>query len=240
MKLFDEVLTQADALIKSYPQKIYGFNKDEPWPDVGRENFILTSDMAYELGGSKSEFKALGCTIITSDESFVPRDETVLVGKDLSEIKEDMPYARISVCLVEKDTLGEGDVLFNTIKAINYARYHFNPKGFMMRISSINKRESVRISRDALLQGLSFEHAGNLLIKEFHKNKKVKAVKNIFITQKDFDFNVLEQYVKKTEAILQAIDHISESALMDCNTCGLKKVCDEVEGLKEMHFGKGK
>lgn len=238
MTLYDEVLKQIQTLINSYPQTAYSYNPSELWPDAGRNNFVLAPDMAYELGGSTKQLKALGSTVLTSSKDFVEKDETVLIGSEIALLTEDTPYARLSFCLVEKDSLGQGEDLFNMVKAINYTRYHFNPEGFMMRISATNKRESVRISKEAVAKGLTFEKAGNLLIKEFHKNQKIKAVRNIFINLKDFDFASLEEYVKKVELITKAIDHISESSLMNCHTCGLKKICDEVEGMRELHFGK--
>ena len=27
------------------------------------------------------------------------------------------------------------------------------------------------------------------------------------------------------------------AAMTDCNVCSLKKVCDEVEGIRQLHFG---
>lgn len=238
MTLYNDELEKLDSLINLYPHQSYAYDSSDAWPDAGRSNFVLSSDMAYELGGGTKQLYSLGSTIVTSDKAFVPKDETLLIGSEINQIKEDSPYARLSVCLVEKDSLGNGELLFNTIKAIQYTRYHYNPRGFMMRISAANKVESVRISKEAVQQGLTFEHAGNLLIKEFHKNSKIIAVKNIFINAADFDYKALEEHIKRCDLITKAIDHISESSLMDCHTCGLKKVCDEVEGMRELHFAK--
>ena len=45
--------------------------------------------------------------------------------------------------------------------------------------------------------------------------------------------------VKTTvDDIRKEVDHISTSAIMDCNACNLQQVCDEVEGLRELHFAK--
>ena len=42
------------------------------------------------------------------------------------------------------------------------------------------------------------------------------------------------------DGITEAIDHISKNVVMNCSSCSLQKVCNEVEGLKELHFGKAK
>ena len=65
MTLYDEVLKQIQTLINPYPQTAYSYNPSELWPDAGRNNFVLASDMAYELGGSTKQLKALGSTVIT-------------------------------------------------------------------------------------------------------------------------------------------------------------------------------
>lgn len=38
--------------------------------------------------------------------------------------------------------------------------------------------------------------------------------------------------------VTRAIDHVMTAPMTDCNVCSLKKVCDEVEGIRELHFGK--
>ena len=115
-----------------------------------------------------------------------------------------------------------------------------NPQGFMTRVSSIQNRESVRVSKEAIKNGISFSDVGNLMLKSLHKDPKVLAAKVIFITLKDFPYEELRQSVKKADDITKTIDHIASNALMDCGSCGLQKICDEVEGMKELHFGKSK
>ena len=44
---------------------------------------ILQSDMAYELGGHN--LPAVGNTLVTTEEDFVPEDEIILIGKDLPQ-----------------------------------------------------------------------------------------------------------------------------------------------------------
>ena len=39
------------------------------------------------------------------------------------------------------------------------------------------------------------------------------------------------------QEITRAIDHAMTAAMTDCNVCSLKKVCDEVEGIRQLHFG---
>ncbi len=140
---------------------------------------VLQSDMAYELGGHN--LPAVGNTLVTTGKDFVPEDEIILIGKNLPEITEDAPYARIALVRVAKDSIGTGKWLYNTIRNIGYFRYHIYPKGFMLRVSSSNDRESVRVEAEALNEGLNFTAIGNAMLRALHLHKEVEAVRIILL-----------------------------------------------------------
>jgi hypothetical protein len=76
------------------------------------------------------------------------------------------------------------------------------------------------------------------MIQAFHEQAAVEAVQVIYITDPDFDYKEFETLLAGSEAITKTIDHILKDAKMDCDVCNLKPVCDEVEGLRELHFAK--
>lgn len=240
MKLYDDTIREWMGLLETVQSGKNGsrglkLSQEKDWEDVGNANMILRSDMAYELGGGR--LPALSGMTLTSNEALVPKDEVLLYGKDLAEIDADVPYARLAVLRVKEDSMGEGNVLYNAIRKMEYTRYHLNPEGFMMRISAANDREMVRIGKKALEKGLGFAQVGKLFLESYHKNPNVEAVKLVFITLPDFPYQELEVHIKKSEEITKAIDHILKNLTMDCNACNLKEICDEVEGMKELHFG---
>lgn len=235
MKLYDPIISNILALCEQAPsRKLPVCHVD--WPDLGKENLIFRQDMAYELGGSGDRFFALGATAVTDDPALVREDEIVLVGKDLPEISADTSYARIALVRVAPDTLGEGNALYNAVKQMEYVRYHVNPEGFMTRVSLMNGTESARVSKKALEKGLTFTQVGNLMLRQFHKNARIVSVKLIFITDPCFPFSALKEAVRETEKITRAIDHILKNGMTDCDRCSLQKVCEEVEGMKALHF----
>ena len=233
MKLYDdgikELLSQIDM---TTAKKLNIVNAD--WTDVGDHNLILRADMAYELGGGT--FPAVSAMAVTCNDEFVNTDEVLLIGPDLNEIKADTPYARIALVKVAEDSLGDGNTLYNAIRKIEYVRYHINPEGYMTRISASNNREPVRVSTDAIKKGLGFAQVGKLFLDTYHENKNIEAVKLIFITEPDFDYKLLSDQAKHLEDITGTIDHIFKNVMMDCGSCSLQKICDEVEGLRELHF----
>ena len=239
MKLYDPIISNILTLCEQAPsRKLPVCHVD--WPDLGKENLIFRQDMAYELGGSGDRFFALGATAVTDDPALVREDEIVLVGKDLPEISADTSYARIALVRVAPDTLGEGNALYNAVKQMEYVRYHVNPEGFMTRVSLMNGTESARVSKKALEKGLTFTQVGNLMLRQFHKNARIVSVKLIFITDPSFPFSALKEAVQETEKITKAMDHILKNSMTDCSSCSLKKVCEDVEGIRELHFSMAK
>lgn len=238
MKLYDEVISNWNNLIKDSCIKSLPVTKDTDWPDIGNHQMILRSDMAYELGGSVPSVYALGSTSITADTTLVSKDEIILIGPDINEISNDVSYARLTIALINDSTIGDGNTLYNAIKKIDNVRYHVNPEGFMTRVSSVYGRESIRVSKEAVSKGLSFEKIGNIFMQKYHENPNIKAVKLVYITDPSFDFKTLSETVKKASSITQAIDHIMKDAMTDCSACSLQKVCDEVEDLRKLHFSR--
>ncbi len=240
MRLYDEVIADWNRTIAEANPKNLTVDPDHIWPDATGANMVLRSDMAYELGGSEENLTAIGGTAVTDDRALVAEDEIILVGPDLPEIKTDMPYARLSIVRVNEEAMGEGNKLYNAIKKIDFVRYHTAPEGFMMRVSAVRERESVRISKSAIEGGMNFEKVGNLMLRAYHENPNVEAVKLIFITDPHFrEFDALKKGIKQSEDITKTIDHMMKNVIMDCKACSLQEVCDEVEGLKELHFGAG-
>ena len=235
MKLYDETIRKCTALLNAQAGRVLPPGGDD-WPEVSDRSMILRSDMAYELGGDG--LPAVGCTLVTADENLCPADGLTLLGPDLPEIKKDVPFARIAVERVDPDTIDEGQALFNAIRALEYTRYHFYPEGFMMRVSSTRHKESVRIGKSALARGLDFARAGSHMISAFHKNTRVEAVQLSYVTLDSFDYRALERCAAEAEAITKTIDHILKNAVMDCAACNLQTVCNEVEGLRELHFAR--
>ncbi|MBD5461374.1 MAG: carbon monoxide dehydrogenase [Lachnospiraceae bacterium] len=235
MKLYDETIQKVQTLLKAEGSRELPLG-ETGWPEVSDRSMILRSDMAYELGGEG--LPAIGCTLITADKTLVPGDAVALIGRDLPEIQGDVPYARIALVRVAGDTLGEGQALYGAVRALEYTRYHFYPEGFMMRVSASRQKETVRIGRQALQKGLNFAKTGNRMISAFHRNVSVEAAHICYVTEQEYDYKALERCAAEAERITRTIDHILKSAVMDCGACGLQKVCDEVEGLRELHFAR--
>lgn len=201
------------------------------WNDVGEHHMILGKETAYELGGSGA-FGLSGCLCTTQPLLFP--EGVYLYGKDLKDIHRDQSYARI--VLIELEEKPEKDALYRKLREIEYVRYHIHPEGYMARISPVIQREPVRISKAALKNHMAFADIGQMYLARYQRILQVKCVNVIFITDLAFDYANLEKNLHKAEQITQSLDHIFTSLSMDCGTCNLKAVCDEVDGLRKLHF----
>lgn len=232
MKLYDQLINDCLDLLDGQPGS--RLKLGEGWTDVGECNLIMRGEMAYELGGGN--LPAVSGFALTSSEQFIENDEVWLYGPDLQEIKGDTPYARLTFLKVAEEGFSEVDVAYASIRKLDYTRYHINPKGYMMRISVAGEREPVRVSHVALKEGLNLSKIGKLFLEGYHKDPKVLAVKMIFITLPDFPYEVLNEKIERIEKVTESLNHIFNNIKMDCSVCGFKNVCDEVDGLKELHF----
>lgn len=235
------MIRQAEELGGSSAPRRYGYQPGRAWPDSGEFELVMLRDAAYELGGGSRA--AVNFTCVTTSASLVERDEIVVYGPDLGELKADSDYVRITLLRVgdiESDDEDDTEQAFRAIQNMDFVKYRVFPKGYMIRTSSESNREQVRVSRDAIRQGVSFERIGDDFIRQYKQDPNVLAVKLIFITAPDADYAGAKKCAKTAHDITMSLTKILEGMPTDCGSCSLKPICDEVEGMKELHFGKEK
>ena len=198
--------------------------------DVSNKNSVIfLSDSAFELGGSQKP--CISSLAISSDIKF--SNSVYLLGNDLDKIKSDSPFGKFVLLQIE-DFPNEQDT-FNKIKELEALRYHLNVDGFMTRASALNMREQIRVSKIAIKSGVTFAVYGHTLLNEYLKFDYVKSAEIYFVTDFD-DFEKLNSVAKKIGQTTSALNHIFDNVMFDCSTCNLKEICDEVDGLKELHL----
>lgn len=224
MEFFDSLISEVSGIIAGLPQKSFPYSQGNAWKDEGYSQVILQRHTAFELDG-------VGFNLVTAAE--VEQGVTV-VGDDLSNISSKRRFARI--CIVQLEDCSDEQEIYKLIKKVDYVKYHHFPEGYMIRTASRSHKESVRVAKTALKSGIDFSRVGSLLIEKCKENPKVKAVRVIYITAKEADYKVLEELAQKNLAITETLNHIMNSVKFDCDSCNLKPICDEVEGMKELHF----
>ena len=236
MELFNPLISDTRDLLAPKNAAVWPYSPAGCWKDLGANELVLQRDAAYELGARGRG--SANYVLFTSSAELVPEDRVVLYGKDLREIQTDCDFARIVLLRIGMID-GDDETVYRTLKDIEYAKYHVFPEGYMVRISPESFREQVRVSRQALSAGIGFRALGNSYIREYKKDPNVLAAEVIFITDPSVDYVSLQGLAKKSTAAIGTLTHILEGLPTDCTVCSLKDICDEVEGMKELHFGVG-
>ena len=236
MELFNSLFKDTQALLDRSVPKVWPYRPDEGWKEIGSSELVLQKDAAYELGASGRG--SANYVLFTSSSELVSRDEVLLYGPDLKDIRGDCDFARI-VLLRVGVLEGDDEKVYRTLKDIEFAKYHVNLEGYMIRMSPESYREQVRVSRQALRKGIGLRQVGNSYIKAYKQDENVLNATVIFVTQPGPDYAAMKANAKKASDITGTLTHILEGLSTDCSVCSLKGICDEVEGMKELHFGVG-
>ena len=236
MELFNALIQETQSLLAKGTPKRWDYSERGAWADLGQSEFILQKNTAFELGASGKG--SANYVLFSSSPELVSRDQVLLYGPDLREIKGDVDFARIVLLRVGVLDDDEEQV-YRTLKDIELAKYHVYPEGYMVRISPESYREQVRVGKQALRRGISFQAVGNSYIKAYKKDPNVLNATVIFVTAPGYDYGEMKTIAKKAGDITNTLTHILEGLSTDCSVCALKDICDEVEGMKELHFGVG-
>lgn len=235
MKLYDNIISETMKALEPFEINRYAYDKTTAWKLLDNTEFIMQRDAAFELGGMGEP--SVNYTCVTT-EGEVLEDEILVIGKDISEIKGNISFARI--IFLETEDLGEdtdNEKAFQTIRNLDFVRYHVYPKGYMVRVSASSNLEQVRISKDAIKSGISFDRIGSAYISKYKEISEVKKVRVVFITEKEL-VEKLVPNADKVDKITRTLTNILDGMPTDCGHCSMKAVCDEVDGLKELHLKK--
>ena len=236
MELYNSLFKATEKILEAGTPKIWEYSASDCWRDNGISELVLQKDAAYELGASGKG--SANYVLYTSSSELVSGDKVLLYGPDLRDIRSDCDFARI--VLLRVGVLdGDDETVYRTLKDIEFAKYHIYPEGYMVRMSPESFREQIRVSRKALSSGISFRTIGNSYVREYKKDVNVLNATVIFITDPSFDYKAMRDLAKKSGEVTGTLTHILEGLPTDCSVCSLKDICDEVEGMKELHFGVG-
>lgn len=226
MRLYNNLINE----IKSCLTDANALNKSNKTLDTSNKNTVIfLSDTAFELGGGQKP--CVSSLAVSNDIEF--SNSVYLLGNDLNDIKADPSFGKFVFIQVEE--FDDEQETFNKIKELEALRYHLSVDGFMTRASALNMREQIRVSKKAIKSGVTFADYGNTLLQEYLKFSYVKSAEIYFVTDY-YDFEKLNSVAKKISQTTSALNHIFDNVMFDCSTCNLKEICDEVDGLKELHL----
>lgn len=231
MKVYDETILSGLALLGKNPARPLPIGQD--YPLEKDKVFIFPEDSLVDLGGNNLPSPYL--MAYTSSSDLVKGDAIYLIGEDIPSLKGPVPYAHVSLLRFEEEESSKEQELYRLLRNIEYQRYKLYPKGCLIRVNTNRMREGVLLDKTALDNGMDFSKLGCLFLDVYKKERRVKAVTQFFITDPSFPYKDLESLSKRSEGITVALDHIMKKLAMDCTTCEFKGICDEIEGMREVH-----
>lgn len=233
MFLFDDLIREVDILNNKYNQSILNVDLNKKF--IENENqIIFNDDKAFELGANP--YYGINLDLLTDN---IEKDEIILYGNDINSIKENQNYARITISSIDNEKIGKGNLLYSNIRKYEYIKYHFAIDGVMVRESAINRKESLLFSKKSLRKNkIDFSLLGSYFISKYKTLNFIKNVKIIFITIPEYDYETLSTITHKSEDITKALDHLMNKVKMDCHSCSLQVICNEVEKKVKEDFAK--
>ena len=95
MNFFDTVIDQTQACLAPYTPRIYPGNPARAAREPGKNQLILGSEAAYELGALSCD--SVSTLLVTESETAVPQDEILVYGPDLADIRQDCSLSLIHI-----------------------------------------------------------------------------------------------------------------------------------------------
>ena len=232
MKLFDDVIRQMRDLLPNEVSLSASYRSELCAKSGDKYAILLRSEAAFELGGSGKP----GVSSVVFGDLDASKDEVLVYGKDLCDLSQDAAFAHLTFIQLKEDC--EKELRYEQLKDIGFRLFQLYPKGYHIRISPSASKEQVRVAKTALQseKPLSFLNAGCSLIRLLHEHEDVLHVQTVFITAESADFAGLASLARKAKQITDAVEHTLLPDTLDCASCKMKPVCDEVEGLRELHF----
>ena len=235
MEIFDSLTLKAKRLLSNFATQPLSFPVS--WPIPSSDPMLFKSDTAFELGSDRRS--GISSLFVTSTEGLVPSDALLLVGDSIQSLHQNGPYAKMVFVEVDESKLGDTkEALFQNLRRVDAIRYRVRAEGVMTRISPLEKKETLRIGKEALKKGFDFGAYGSLLFDAYREMPLIKKASVVFVTDPSFPFEELRVISEQVDERTKALDHLLRDVKMDCRVCKLQPVCKDIEEAIKTDFAK--
>ncbi len=200
------------------------------WPAGTRNNLVLSSDMAVELGSPQTASTSF--LAWTDQVDTLNHARLTLLGPDIpAETRDLVPFGK--AVLVGVEGFDENNS-YERFREMELAKYDIRLLGYMMRAVSQYQREWSRISHEAVADNFSLAYLSRALVRVLTALPYVKAVEVLFVTASVDDVLELKTIGDDVAALTGAMNKMGEEMDFDCSSCEYQPVCDSVSELKAM------
>ena len=226
MDIFDSLIKQTLSVVNNYPMT--PLKAAEPWDILDKNIYLFDKNTQVELGGYPKESVNM---LIQSSNDFIQGDY-IIGDENLIKKEKHISFGKI-VILKIKDIDGDKIYDFTQDVLLKDSKSHF--KDVMTRASSKHYYINYKVSKDAIKNGFSFESIASAIHNQFIQIEAVEDVSVIFILGDSDIYKQLLPIVEKAKEVTLTLNHIFYSVNMDCHSCNMNDICDEVQGLRKLH-----
>ena len=106
----------------------------------------------------------------------------------------------------------------------------------MLRQSPAHYNLNLRVGKKAMQAGFSLPAMAETIRQQFLALPRVQAVTLILLIGDSPLYRALLPIAEKARELTLTLNHIFDGIDMDCGSCDFNALCDEVEGLRELHM----
>ena len=195
--LFKYIIDETLKSFEGMDGRAWEYAQLQPWPGSEGGNILRGGgNTVLEMGGSLRHGAHYLCA--TTDENADVADRVMLYGPDLSELRGEAPYGRISIVKLCGDGMDDRQI-FNAMLDLDVSKHRVDPDGFAVGYQEAARYETVKVDADALRKGLSLANIGACYIERYKMDKRVLAVTEIFVTEPAYDFAAAEERGRRVQ-----------------------------------------
>lgn len=231
MNIFDEYIKDTLQILDGYEMK--PLEKQGALLELEKKTiFLMDKDTAFELGGYPKESVNL---IVGTSETEI-EDGIFFIGDMSTENKKHISFGK--VVFIQTEAFPDDEIYDFTQKTL-MTDTSLRFKDVMLRTSPKHYYTNLKVSKTALVNGFTFNKVAETVYEEFKKIPGVKHVKVVLIAG-DFPlYKELLPIAEDVKDVTVTLNHIFDGIDMDCGSCAWSDLCDEVEGLRELHKSVG-
>ncbi len=232
MNLYDGLIKDILKVLQDYPMKKLD-NLNTSWGINNKNVFLLDKEMAYELGGYPKESVNI---LIQSDDKFVEPGVYFICPKDFDmkslEIDRHLSFGKI--VLLKTRNLDENNIYDFTQKTlIKDTKAYFND--VMTRASSKHYFINYKVSKKAVKEGFDLYKMASAIHSSYLDLNEVENCAVIILIGDMPIYKDLLPLAEKNKEISIALNHIFDGVNMDCKSCDMTEICDEIKELRSIH-----
>ncbi|WKY48229.1 hypothetical protein Q5O24_02535 [Eubacteriaceae bacterium ES3] len=202
------------------------------WTTADKNTFIMERDTALELGGYPKE--SLNLMVSSQNFDFKNQGGVYLIGDPalLSGKAKHLSFGKI--VLIKSNAI-ETEGVYDYLKSLEFSDIRLHFTDVMVRMSSEKFFTNLRIGKKAMKNGFTLGRMGASMYQGFLALPEVEDVKIIMIVGESPLYKEFLPIAEKIKDATSALNTMFDGINLDCQSCQLSDICDEVEGLKKMH-----